>query len=265
MNLKKLPFKYFLFLFSLFYFQTVLADNSMGKVCVVFIENSNYVSFSSITGPEKDITLMKSALSSYEIDKIVHKKNMTKKQMQAFFSTELKQIVVANKIQSILIWYAGHGKYINNNSYWIPVDAIRDIETSYYSTNSLKADLKAYSKNIKHTLMVTDACESGPSFYQSMRATPTIKDCSSNAAELKSSQVFSSSGYELAVENSQFTKTFANTLTNSNTSCIPIEKIVTEVTKNVIIKNKQRPKFGVITDFDHQEGTFFFTKRQVNK
>lgn len=261
MNLKKLPFKYFLFLLTLSPITTAIADNAMGKVCVVFIENSKYVSFSSITGPEKDIALMKSALSSYEVDKIIHKKNMTKKQMQTFFSTELKQIVVANKIQSILIWYAGHGKYINNNSYWIPVDAKRDVETTYYSTNSLKADLKAYSKSIKHTLMVTDACESGPSFYQSMRASSTIKDCSSNAAELKSSQVFSSSGYELAVENSEFTKTFANTLKSSNTSCIPIDKIVREVTKNVIIKNKKRPKFGAIKDFNHQEGTFFFIKK----
>lgn len=261
MKFKNLTFKYFLFLLTLFPLQSVFAADSMGKVCVVFIENSSYVSFSSINGPGKDIALMKSALSSYKIDKIVHKKNMTKKQMQSFFATELKKIVVDNNIQSILIWYAGHGKYLNNHSYWIPVDAKRDLETSYYSTNSLKADLKAYSKNIKHTLMVTDACESGPSFYQSMRASSTVKDCSSNAAELKSSQVFSSSGYELAVENSEFTKTFANTLKNSNTTCIPIDKIVTEVTKNVIIKNKQRPKFGAIKDFDHQEGTFFFVKK----
>jgi hypothetical protein len=204
---------------------------------------------------------MKSALSSYQVEKILHKKNLTKKQMQAFFTTELKSIVVNNKIQSILIWYAGHGKFINNNGYWIPVDAKRDNEATYYSTNSLKADLKAYSKNIKHTLMVTDACESGPSFYQSMRATSNIKDCSSNAAELKSSQIFSSSGYELAVENSQFTKSFAQTLKGNNASCIPIDKIVMEVTKNVVIKNKQRPKFGTIKDFGHQDGTFFFVKK----
>ena len=261
MKFKNLTFRYFLFIISFLLLQSAFANSSMGKVCVVFIENSKYISFSSINGPEKDIALMKSALSSYKIDKIVHKKNMTKKQMQSFFTTELKQIVVTNKIESILIWYAGHGKYLNSHSYWIPVDAKRDVETSYYSTNSLKADLKAYSKNIKHTLMVTDACESGPSFYQSMRATSTIKDCNSNAAELKSSQVFSSSGYELAVENSEFTKTFANTLKNSSTVCIPIEKIVTEVTKNVVIKNKQRPKFGAIKDFNHQEGTFFFVKK----
>ncbi|MCB0401677.1 MAG: caspase family protein [Flavobacteriales bacterium] len=242
-------------------FTVKAADTGMGKVCVVFIENSNYTSFPSINGPEKDVALMKSALASYEVEKVVHKKNLTKKQMQAFFATELKQIVVDNQIQSILIWYAGHGKYINNHGYWIPVDAVRDNESTYFSTNTLKTALKAYSKAIVHTLMVTDACESGPSFYQSMRDAPAIKDCGSNAADLKSSQIFSSSGYELAVENSQFTQTFAKALSGSNASCIPIEKIVTEVTKHVIMKNKQRPKFGVINDFDDQDGTFFFIKK----
>ena len=46
------------------------------------------------------------------------------------------------------------------------------------------------------------------------------------STKFKSSQVFSSAGYELASDNSQFTRTFANTLRNNPNYCLPIESIV---------------------------------------
>jgi len=104
----------------------VLADNPMGKTWVVFIENSNYQEFASLVGPEKDITAMRSSLTNYKISNFVHKKDMTKEKMERFFSIELRDLVRANQVNSLLIWYAGHGKFINETGYWIPVDAQRD-------------------------------------------------------------------------------------------------------------------------------------------
>jgi len=241
----------------------IAADNPMGKTWVVFIENSNYETFASLNGPTKDISMMKSALSKYVINNIVHKRNMTKQQMEKFFSIELRDMVTKNHVTSIVVWYAGHGKYLNNSGYWIPVDGKTDDEFTYYNITALKAAMQSYSNIITHTLIVTDACESGPSFYQAMRGgDDDERDCSDwKATKFKSSQVFSSAGNELASDNSQFTKTFANTLIHNPNSCLPIGSIVQKV-KSAVAKNKQQePQFGKIAGLPDENGTFFFMRK----
>jgi tetratricopeptide (TPR) repeat protein len=241
----------------------LLADNPMGKTWVIFIENSDYKSFASLDGPTKDVTMMKSAFAKYKIHNIIHKKNMTKNELEKFFAIELRDLVRSNKVNSLLVWYAGHGKFINESGYWIPTDAKRDEEFTYYNINNLKASMQAYSKYITHTLVITDACESGPTFYQAMRSTPEDKSCNDwQATKFKSSQVFSSAGYELAVDNSQFTKTFANTLSGNPNSCIPIETVVKKVSSAVVSSGSaQKPKFGKIAGLEDENGTFFFIKK----
>lgn len=237
-------------------------DNPMGKTWVVFIENSKYKTFASLEGPTKDVSMMKSALSKYKIHNIIHKRDMSKAELARFFSIELRDLVRKNHVNSIVVWYAGHGKFINNTGYWIPVDAKRDDEFTYFNINALKASMQSYSNVITHTLVVTDACESGPTFYQAMRAGLKIRDCSDwKATKFKSSQVFSSAGYELASDNSQFTKTFASSLLHNPKSCIPIESIVDKVTTAVTKKNQQKPQFGKIDGLADENGTFFFIKK----
>jgi len=237
----------------------ISSDNPMGKTWVVFIENSDYRTFASLDGPVKDVSTIKSALANYEIHNFIHKKNMTKKDMERFFSIELRDLVKANQVNSLLIWYAGHGKFINETGYWVPVDAKRDNEFSFFNINNLKASLQAYSDIITHTLVVTDACESGPSFYQAMRSIRKKRDCSDwKDTRAKSAQVFSSAGNELAVDQSQFTESFANTLVNNPNACIPIEDIVSKVTLSVTKSGRQEPQFGKIEGMADEGGTFFF-------
>ena len=241
---------------------SILANNPMGRTWVIFIENSNYETFPSLDGPSKDVTLMRSALSNYDVNKIIHKKDLSKKELEKFFSIELRDLVRANRVNALLIWYAGHGKFINETGYWIPIDAKRDDEFTYFNINALRASLQSYANYVVHTLVVTDACESGPTFYQAMREIPKQRNCNDwEATRLKSSQVLSSAGYELAVDNSQFTKTFANTLHNNPNACIPIESIVNKVVIAVQKNNQQKPKFGKIAGLVDENGTFFFISK----
>ncbi len=234
-------------------------ENPMGKTWAIFIENSDYESFASLEGPTKDITMMKAALARYQIHNFIHKKNMTKVELQKFFSIELRDMIRSNRVNSILIWYAGHGKYINESGYWIPIDASRDDEFTYYNINALKASMQSYPDFLSHTLVITDACESGPSFYQAMRSGLQDHNCNDwESTRFKSSQVFSSAGYELAVDNSQFTRTFANVLINNPSNCVPIESIVQKVTSAVVNSNQQKPQFGKIAGLEDENGTFFF-------
>lgn len=234
-------------------------DNPMGKTWVIFIENSTYETFASLDGPVKDVSMMKAALANYKVHNIIHKKDMSKEQMEKFFAIELRDLVRSNQVNSLLVWYAGHGKYINQTGYWVPIDAKRDDEFTYFNISSLKAALQSYSQFVTHTLVITDACESGPTFYQAMRSAPQEKDCGNwEATKFKSAQVFSSAGYELAVDNSQFTRTFANSLTNNPNACLAIENIVSVVTVAVAKSGTQKPQFGKIDGLADEGGTFFF-------
>jgi tetratricopeptide (TPR) repeat protein len=237
----------------------ISASNPMGKTWVVFVENSKYTSFASLDGPVKDINLMIRALGNYDIHNIIHKQNMTKEEMEKFFSIELRDLIKSNQVKSLLIWYAGHGKFLNDVGYWIPVDARRDDEFTYFNLNTLRASMGTYVNYLTHTLVVTDACESGPSFYQAMRSGIKDRSCDDyNATQMKSSQVFTSAGKEIAVDDSQFTRTFANALTNNPKACIPIEEIVVKVSNAVESNNQQKPMFGKITGLRDEDGTFFF-------
>ena len=237
-------------------------ENPMGKTWVIFIENSDYKTFASLEGPVKDVSMMKAALANYKVHNIIHKKNMAKADLEKFFAIELRNLVRANNVNSLLVWYAGHGKFINDIGYWVPTDAARDDEFTYFNISTLKSALQSYAKFVTHTLVITDACESGPTFYQAMRAGLKDRDCGDwEATKFKSSQVFSSAGYELASDNSQFTRTFANTLRNNPNACLPIENVVSKVTVAVAKDGMQKPQFGKIDGLEDEGGTFFFISK----
>lgn len=236
-------------------------DNPMGNTWVIFIENTNYQNFPVLEGPAKDVIMMKSALANYKVSKVVHKKDMTKNDIEKFFAIELRDLIKNNKIHSVLVWYAGHGKFVNKTGYWIPIDAKTDDEFTYFNINNLKASMQSY-QNIVHTLVITDACESGPAFYLAMRDTPKEKRCENwEETKFKSAQVLSSAGYELAADNSQFTRTFATTLNNNPDGCIAIEKIAEKVAAAVKQTASQAPKLGKISGLEDEGGSFFFIKK----
>src|SRR5664279_5965508 len=160
----------------------IASNNPMGRTWAILIENSSYETFASLDGPTKDISTIQRALANYQIQNYIPKKDMTKAEMERFFNIELRDMVKKNQVKSLLIWYAGHGKFINDVGYWIPVDAKRDDEFTYFNINSLKAGLQGYSDVIIHTLVVSDACESGPGFYSATRS-------ANNAATCDNSQV----------------------------------------------------------------------------
>jgi hypothetical protein len=74
--------------------------------------------------------------------------------------------------------------------------------------------------------------------------------------------VLSSAGYEMAADNSEFTRIFATTLMDNTDACLPIETIADKVTQEVSQHNQQKPLFGRITGLDDENGTFFFISKQ---
>jgi hypothetical protein len=240
------------------------AKNPMGRTLIVLVENSNYQNLTALEGTGKDVSLLKSSLANYNVSRIIHKQNMNKAQMEKFFAIELRDMINKGNVKSLMIWYAGHGKYVNETGYWVPVDATKSDEFTYFPVTNLKGYLSRYK--LDHTLIVSDACEAGTSFYLAMRGEPKPISCNDwEAVKLKSAQVLTSSDREGALDNSTFAKAFSNVLKYSPDHCISIDKITEKVTSTVNGNQgatpKQKPKFGVISGLEHQDGTFFFVKK----
>ena len=243
-------------------FSLAAQDNPMGKTWAVFIENTNYMTFSSLAGAIKDVDMVKNALSGYRIDRFVIKQDMKQGQMKKFFSAELPALLKENKVNSLFIWYSGHGKFINETGYWIPVDARRDDESTFYKMEELKKQLQQYAGSLGHILVVTDACESGPTFFQAMRSVPVEPDCSQTTqAKRNSYQVLSVTAYDLATEASLFSRTFAGTLTGNTNKCLPVQVIVRKIIVAMMKNHQDRPQFGNIAGLPYEGGTFLFYKK----
>lgn len=236
-------------------------DSPMGKTWVVLIENSMYKGFTNLSSPESDLKNMQQALANYKINKIIVKKNLTKRELERFFSIDLRDLVRVNNVNSLMIWYAGHGVYLNKTGYWIPSDATEDDEFSYYNINALKASLYSYT-SLTHLLVISDACQTGPAFAVAMRGpTEGISCLDPKYLTQKSAQVLTSSGSGYAYDNSFFTRSFVNTLLNNVNDCLTIDDIVKKVNIIMQTNSSQVPEFGRINGFDDQKGTFFFIRR----
>ncbi len=237
------------------------AVNPMGKTWVVFIDNSHYQALPRLEATTQDVVAMKSALSGYSIDKILVRNDLSKAEMERFFSIELRDLVAQNQVNSLLVWFAGHGRFINETGYWLPIDANRKDESTFYSLIQLKAHLSTYKK-VSHTLVVSDACETGPAFYLAMRDTDKPRNCGDwESTKLKSAQVFSSTTLDLNDDKSVFTKTFANVLKGTSDRCISIDRISEEVAATAKLAKKPKPKLGNISGLLDENGSFFFIRK----
>jgi tetratricopeptide (TPR) repeat protein len=237
------------------------ANDPMGRTWLIFIENSNYIHYSSLDGPSKDVLTIKDALGAYRFENRITKKNLTLAEMDKFFRIELRDMVRQQQVNSIMIWFAGHGKYINESGYWVPADAKRDDEAGFFPISNLKGYIGNYGNSLIHTLVISDACESGSSFYiqdNDLQKTPTCKDL--NKVKQKSAEVFSSTSNEKASDNSIFTQSFANALLGNPDRCISIADIVKLVAPAVEKNQRQRTRFGKIQGLSNEGGSFVFMK-----
>lgn len=236
-------------------------NNPMGKTWIVIIENSNYKEFASLYSPEKDMMELRTALTGYKVSKVLHKKNLSKRELERFFAIDLRDLIISNKVKSLLIWYAGHGQTMNNTGYWIPIDGRLNDEYSYYNVNALKASLYSYS-SLTHVLVVSDACKAGESFAIAMRGDNSLASCDdAKLVSQKSALILTSSNTEPAMDNSLFTKTFINSLANNPADCIPIDAIAERISITMYKHTAQKPVFGRISGLEDKSGTFFFMRK----
>ena len=105
---------------------------------------------------------------------------------------------LADSNDSVLIYYGGHGQYINNRGFWVPVDG--KTRANYISNADILASLGEIKA--KHKLLISDSCFSGQLFAKTRGPAPTqssnllTKSEIEELSELKSAQGFSSGGVQ---------------------------------------------------------------------
>lgn len=144
------------------------ATSATGTTWVVYIENSNYRDFPALVGGG-DMAKMQKSFANYSVQRTIQKRNLSKEQLERFFNIELRDLVRTNKVNTILVWYAGHGRTQGGKAYWVPVDGRKDDVYSYFNYGSLKSQMQNYSESVGNTLVVSDAAGTDPSFYELTR------------------------------------------------------------------------------------------------
>jgi len=143
------------------------AASPMGTAWIVYIENGNYNNLPAL--PNLGMDKMRKAFSKYQAQRTIVKKNLSKTDLERFFNIELRDLVRSGQVNTLLVWYEGHGRSQGGKAYWIPVDGKGDDIYSFYNYGPLKGLMENYSESIKTTLVVSDAAGNDPSFYELTR------------------------------------------------------------------------------------------------
>jgi hypothetical protein len=244
----------------------------MGKTWAVLIANNAYSDWPHLHGePYEDVAKVKQALESYLFDKMIEERDLNKNEFELFLEN-IYQEIVHEDVNSILIYYAGHGEYnqLLDRGYWIPVDAyMQKNRLGYLDDQTVKEYIKVYNRQAKHVLLISDCCFSGSilKFRSGPIPAPTIADIYNLRIDVskKSATGITSGRKEERVANeSLFTKALIDLLIRNREPYLRDEDIAHELSKKVrgVIK-QQQPQFGPIAD-THDFGKFVFIRNSFN-
>jgi tetratricopeptide (TPR) repeat protein len=144
-------------------------ESATGTTWVIHVANADYRNFPALNTSANDMEKMRKAFSKYSVQKTITKRNLSKQQLERFFNIELRDLARTNKVETILVWYSGHGRTVGGKSFWVPVDGKKDDIYSFYNYGALKSQMQNYSETVRNTLVVSDAAGSEASIYDLTR------------------------------------------------------------------------------------------------
>lgn len=233
-----------------------------GRTWAVIIDNSTYNNFSELKGAKNDAQALSALLCRYNVQKIIRKSNLKFDEMNRFLNFDLKKLLKNGKVNTLILWYAGHGKYVNaeDDSYWIPVDAenLGDLD-HYFSLNSFKRTIQEFNY-LDNLLLISDACETGVSFMDVRRGNDVFTSCISYQPSIgKSYYVLTSAIDDKTSDVSIFAETFFDILnpSNSNAGCLNLLTAASSLKENLSKRGKQ-VNFAPISGIECRKDKSFF-------
>lgn len=181
-----------------------------------------------------------------------------------------EMITKLNREDNLLIYYAGHGMYIQEQEqgYWLPIDADKNKRSKWINTQSIVSEVKLVEA--KHILLIVDSCFSG-SLTKSSSTNKNLNiekgDKKWERLKLKKARWLISSGGTETVDDadgsghSYFARKLIDTLRENESGQVLSSYNIFEPIFDYVINNspvKQTPERKVIIDTGHDGGDFLF-------
>lgn len=166
---------------------------------------------------------------------------------------------------NVLIYYSGHGEYIQNmdKGYWVPIDATSKTISKYISNEDIRSFLSGI--NSKHTLLVTDACFSGDIFRGQTLTIPYENSTRyyQKVYSLNSRKALTSGGVEPVLDkgkegHSVFAYYFLQALTKNTEKYFDAGQIFESLKVPVVNNSYQTPLYNPIRNAGDEGGQFIF-------
>ena len=181
-----------------------------------------------------------------------------------------EMVTKLNREDNLLIYYAGHGMYIQEQErgYWLPIDADKEKRSKWINTQSIVDEVKF--AEAKHILLIVDSCFSG----SLTKSTTTNKNLNIEKGDkkwerlkLKTARILISSGGTEIVDDadgsghSYFARKLIDTLRENESGQVLSSHNIYEPIFDYVINNspvKQTPEWKIIVDTGHDGGDFLF-------
>jgi hypothetical protein len=210
----------------------------------------------------KGVAELLSSKYTFTSMKTLYNREATRDNILAEFE-KLLSTVKAN--DNVLIYYSGHGEYIENmdKGFWVPVDATGKSISKYISNEDIRSFLSGIPS--KHTLLVTDACFSGDIFRGKTMTIPYENSTRyySKMYSLNSRKALTSGGVEPVMDkgkenHSVFAYYFLQALRDNGEKYIDAGQVFDFLKIPVVNNSMQTPAYSPIRNAGDEGGQFIF-------
>lgn len=183
---------------------------------------------------------------------------------------KLNQLVKnLKKNDNLLIYYAGHGKMLADEGFWLPSDADKDSDLNWVSNNDINRKLRQIKAN--NVLVVSDSCYSGALLKRGVKQDEKKIEASIESyLNTKSRVAITSGGLTPVLDgggggHSVFARVMINFLKNNSTP-LTATRLYASTFENVTnlslkMKSEQTPQKGNLLLHGHEGPDFVFLPR----
>lgn len=171
---------------------------------------------------------------------------------------ELKKVIT--KEDNLIIYFSGHGELVDDQGYWIPIDAVLNKRHTYLANYEIRNLLKILEAH--HVLVIVDACFSGALLQQDRQLAVT------RYYAIPSRWVMTSGQIEFVPDgppgsHSPFAKSLLTQLELNPKSHLSVRELWLNMREGVIANSKQTPLCEPVRDTGHQGGEYFFIDKNA--
>jgi len=210
----------------------------------------------------KGVADLLSSKYTFQYMKTLYNKDATRDNILKEFELLLQNV---KENDNVLIYYSGHGEYIQNmdKGFWVPADASSKSISKYISNEDIRSFLTGIRS--KHTLLVTDACFSGDIFRGKTMTIPYENSTKyySKMYSLSSRKALTSGGIEPVLDkgkenHSIFAYYFLQALKNNTEKYFDAGQIFDFLKIPVVNNSYQTPAYSPIRNAGDEGGQFIF-------